>query len=317
MARNLVRASSSILYQDNVTAPYAAIVSAFPFTVSAWYYPTTLVSGEFYSILAGAAPSFSDYYMLLIHEDTPGVFRLKAQVAPSGHGFGSWPFTSNAVTLNAWNHCAFSATQATRSMFLNGVKTVDAAASATNYSGLTQTTIGGLVDVTTAANLHNINGPVAQCGWWNVALDDDEMIALSKGVTPPLIRPQSLVGYFPVTGNESPELDRSRNGRVLVASGSFAKADDPSLYYQTGAQRLSANAGAYTLAVDTGVYSLTGSVITFPHGYTLSALPGAYALSGLIAILSRPVKARHRITGSYSANQIILGSFNKRRRPIG
>ncbi len=44
----------------------------------------------------------------------------------------------------------------------------------------------------------NFDGALAEFGLWNVILTDDEFIALTKGYSPLLIRPQSLIEYLPM-----------------------------------------------------------------------------------------------------------------------
>lgn len=46
-------------------------------------------------------------------------------------------------------------------------------------------------------------GRLAECAVWNVALTDAEILSLSLGASPMLIRPASLVFYSPLTGRET------------------------------------------------------------------------------------------------------------------
>lgn len=67
------------------------------------------------------------------------------------------------------------------------------------------------------------NGRVAEVGIWDVALTDEEFASLGKGYAPPLIRPQSLKGYWPLYGNTSPEPDE-RFGNNATINGTVGAA---------------------------------------------------------------------------------------------
>ena len=51
------------------------------------------------------------------------------------------------------------------------------------------------------------NGNLAEIALWSVALDAGELIALGKYFSPSLVRPQSLIAYYPLIGRASPEPD--------------------------------------------------------------------------------------------------------------
>ncbi len=73
------------------------------------------------------------------------------------------------------------------------------------------------------------DGDIAEVGIWNAALTASEMASLGKRFSPRLIRPQSLKGYWPLTGKYSPEIDlaRGNNGTVTGATAS----EHPRVYY--------------------------------------------------------------------------------------
>jgi hypothetical protein len=52
-----------------------------------------------------------------------------------------------------------------------------------------------------------LNGQIAEAAVWNVALSAAEIASLSKGFSPLLIRPASLVAYWPLIGRHDPEID--------------------------------------------------------------------------------------------------------------
>jgi hypothetical protein len=68
------------------------------------------------------------------------------------------------------------------------------------------------------------DGDLAEAAIWSVALSDEEVAALGKGVSPRVIRPTSLVAYYPVRGDASPERDRWRTGYHLTVTGATPSA---------------------------------------------------------------------------------------------
>ena len=61
-----------------------------------------------------------------------------------------------------------------------------------------------------------MNGRLAEIAIWNAALTDDEVLSLSKGVSPLRVDPQNLVAYWPLYGNGSPEPNYVRNSTDLA-----------------------------------------------------------------------------------------------------
>jgi hypothetical protein len=76
---------------------------------------------------------------------------------------------------------------------------------------------------------------MAEIALWSADLTDDEHTALSKGVSPTLIRPQSLVAYWPLFANDATEIDRWKSGFDLTVIGA-TKAAQPRMYYPSGAE---------------------------------------------------------------------------------
>lgn len=215
MARSFVRASS-----QRLTYP-SPIVTAVPFSVAAWVNPTTGVSNYIFSV-SDAGPN--NFFDLLLHAGSPNQ-RVLAQCYDGVAG--GTAATTVAATLGAWNHAAGVFTNnSSRSAFLNGANKVTETTTVTpNVAGLT-TYIGH-----NAYDANYLNGLLAEVGVWDVALSDDEVAALAKGFCPLLIRPQSLIAYWPLFGNQSPEPDRWKNRYDLTLTGSPAKADHPRIYY--------------------------------------------------------------------------------------
>ena len=74
------------------------------------------------------------------------------------------------------------------------------------------------------------DGDIADAAFYTVALTEDELLALSAGYSPELIRPGSLVAYWPLFGNLSPETSRI-GGYDMTLENAPTKADHPRVIY--------------------------------------------------------------------------------------
>jgi hypothetical protein len=72
-------------------------------------------------------------------------------------------------------------------------------------------------------------GSLADAAVWNVALAQAELTALANGVRPYQIRPQSLIGFWPLDGYGHPALDRSRGKNNGVLTGTAFATGPPLL----------------------------------------------------------------------------------------
>lgn len=133
---------------------------------------------------------------------------------------------------------------------------------------------------------------IAEGGLWSVELTVAEWAALAKGVSPKLIRPQSLVACWPLIGRASPEPDL-RGGYNLTLTGT-SQADHPRVYSPgrrrtvfvpgAGGGEISGSAsvtlGALTLSA-TGTLAIAGAADVTLDPLTLSAT-GTVAITGAL-----------------------------------
>lgn len=211
MARLFDDASSQ--YLELASAP----VNAPPLTISAWIRPDANPAGTIVSIMNSGTASRG--------------FRLERQVTRNLrfitlNGGTTGIATSGATTAadNVWSH-ALAVTSAvdSRALFLNGTK----------FTNTTSVTPSATPDVTAIGRVGGASpgtywsGDLAEVTLWNVALNDTEAAALSRGVPSRLIRPESIVAYWPVWGLHSPEIDLTANNRVMVVAGATASNHAP------------------------------------------------------------------------------------------
>lgn len=108
-------------------------------------------------------------------------------------------------SANTWYHAAAVFTSTTsRTVYRDGANSATGTASVTVEVPDT-TNIGVRFDG--GAFGAYLNGQCAEAGVWNVALTAGEIAQLAKGLCPLMVRPDALVAYWPLYGNNSPEDD--------------------------------------------------------------------------------------------------------------
>ena len=140
--------------------------------------------------------------------------------------------STNNFAINTWFHAAAVFTSATlRAIFLNGgfKGTQSTSRTPTGIDRLLIGVEGGTSGVATPWAPGG-TGDIAEIGIWNVALTDGEVLTLSQGFSPLLVRPQNLVHYMPlVRGLVDP-----RGGKSLIMTGSLTISDHPRIIMPRG-----------------------------------------------------------------------------------
>jgi len=110
---------------------------------------------------------------------------------PSGQSLAS---SASDYSARVWQHVAgVCASTVSRQAFLDGVGGTVNTASRTP-SSVDRIRIGEW----TSTWSRPFDGEIAECAIWNVALSAGEIAAMSNGLSPILIRPESLVSYYPL-----------------------------------------------------------------------------------------------------------------------
>jgi hypothetical protein len=205
---------------DQIVNGTVGVVSNEPITMAAWFRPDDdTVVGTLLSVGDG---NQTDFWRIGYGGTTAGdpVF---AQKQGNAGLTTETVVSSGGTTVNTWNHCAATFSSDTvRAVFLNGTKTNGAGTNVPD-PGLTSTTSIG-VRYNNAVPRH-FSGRLAECAIWTVALSDDEVAALAKGLAPTCIRRQSLVFYAPLVRNIY-----DARGLTLSTSGT-AVADHTRMFY--------------------------------------------------------------------------------------
>jgi hypothetical protein len=195
MARAFTAASSMYGHYTG-----GAVLTAMPLSMHCWFRPSDLTAIRF--------------LMCLGNNGTNGYFGLYISGAVAGDpisanhqsdsGTTGTSTTATGCTVNTWHQAgAVFASTTSRKAYIDGVgpaaNTTSIAAPTPNFTSVGVLKLNAL--------LYYMSGRICDAAIWNVALADYEMAALAKGVLPLFIRPESLVSYWPMHGDDSPEQD--------------------------------------------------------------------------------------------------------------
>lgn len=127
-------------------------------------------------------------------------------------------------TANVWAHWLFTWNNGgTHKLYKNGVLVGSRATSTPNAQ--TGLTVG---DYQTLSLLNTCNTDIGELTYWTAELTADEAGYLGQGGRSTNIRTASLADYYPITGIDSPELDKV-GGFNLNLQGSTVQATNPPL----------------------------------------------------------------------------------------
>lgn len=129
------------------------------------------------------------------------------------------------VSINTWYHvCGTADGSGNIAMYINGVSQGGTAAAQTFATSTGPTTIGwrdfsGFTEY--------FPGLLADIFAYNTNLSAGEVASLAQGARPPQVRQQSLVGYWPLDGLQSPEPDLSGNSFNGTLTGTTPGSNGP------------------------------------------------------------------------------------------
>lgn len=206
----------------------AAILTAMPITMACWFRPDIVTALE--TLMSISRNNNTTQFWAIYFAGATAGDPIRAAANQSGTQVNAVSTAGANGVASVWYHAAgvFASSTDKRAFFNGGnrgnnttantpANTVNKTNIATYYSALnTRTSF--------------FNGRIAEAGIWNVALDDDEIAALGAGLCPLLMRPQSLIGYWPLIGYASPEDDwhpRSVNAtdRAMTLTGPPTQAN--------------------------------------------------------------------------------------------
>lgn len=214
---------------------------AYPFTLSCWFNPDTQTSGTERTLIGlhDITRLNVDRNSLILSISTTGALRARASDFTSSNQSD----TTDLVKEAEWNHGAGVFASATsRTAWLNGT------AATTNTTSRTPTsnnylTIGHSIQ-NTNVRLRYFTGGMAHVAIWDETLSSGEIIALSKGVNPNLIRPNALRYYLSLV--EPPRATGTTVSdyaweRYNQAKRRFVNGEDPGLSTFANVRRIPNN----------------------------------------------------------------------------
>jgi len=166
-------------------------ITAAPLTICAWAKATS-------STVNGQVATISKN-----HASEQGWFSLNFRGADVGDPVAAdtWDWTTlgratttTGYTAGTWHHaCAVFYSTSSRAVFIDG-GSKGTESSTSTPSGLNRTSLGTLH--VASGRGAAFGGDLAEVGFWNVALTDDEVAELAKGYHPPCVRLDALRGYY-------------------------------------------------------------------------------------------------------------------------
>ena len=196
MGRGFLNASNR--YLEIAAIPHGNL---FPITMHSWVYPeasiTAMVMG-FYDTVNTAAPALRMQQLSAgqnqaTHRDPAGGGSTTQGAAAS----------SNSYSLNSWfGYSNIFTNNASRTAYINGAGKVNNTTLVPNAMANNYTAIG-TGRYNTNGSLSPYTGRIAECGYWNAVLNDDEILSLGKGINPSRIRPSNLLLHYPLNNPSS------------------------------------------------------------------------------------------------------------------
>lgn len=205
----------------------AALATAVPLTLAAWGKTSmTGLTQYMVSLLNSASADTFDQFTIRLTGANVVSARCGEAAAVSE------AVSSTGFTVDTWFHAAAVFTSATdRAAFINGGSKGTNATSRTP-AGINRTAIGFQDNAAASrAFAQGGTGSLAEVGIWNAALTDAEIAALATGLSPLSIRPASLIGYWPLIGNNSPENNLVSNTSKMTLVGAPSASAHPRLLY--------------------------------------------------------------------------------------
>jgi len=267
----------------------AGTISGFPFSFAGWFYPTTAAVNS--TILSVGDKDDDDSHCTLRLDMNLGTPRVAATINDYGAGTARAAHSTTQCPAGSWYHgCAVFVSTTSRSAYLNGSgKGSDANVCVAPFNH-DCFTIGAPAG--SKPEWAPFDGALAWLAAWNVALIDDEAAQLALGICPLLIRPQSLVGYWPLGGLHGANDNDIVGGFHMTAYNTPTWAEHPGgLWYPRGVSVAVPTAGA--------------GIVTGTIAQTLPALTQAAA--GQVIVAGTAAQTLPALTQAAAGQIIVAG----------
>jgi len=174
-------------------------VQTYPFSYFAWQNSKNLTGAQ--HIIGLVNPGSSVEFCRLSCQGNAAGDPIR-NISLSGGAFSA--NSTIAYTADVWqSSCGTMEAGANKNIvYLNGGNKATATGQDPVPTTMTTVSIGRVLDLTPA---NTFDGEIAHCAVWTVILTDAEVLILSHGVNPFIVRHEALALYYPLDGNESPE----------------------------------------------------------------------------------------------------------------
>ena len=244
MARSFASASSQ--YLEGTSIPF----SSYPLTFSSCFkaVSATRVDG----LLTSAASSLEYKYMgtLTVGSVAGDPVRWQSRFS-SGTSTSVVPSTTGYSAGTWHNVVGVTADSTDHAVYLDG-GSKGTSTTEVDFPTLDRLSIGRLGKNTP---VWYADADIAECAIWEAALTDSEAAMLGAGYSPLMVRPQSLVAYWPLGGIYGEHDNDIVGGFNLTAYNTPTWADHPPIIYPSSPTVLRAAAAAAAAAA-----TLTGTV---------------------------------------------------------
>lgn len=233
------------------------------FTYTAWIFPNTFGEGSFARIInKSASPSTGKFFN--VHDNTSGTRNSLHLLIDTSGTDAEAHAADNSIVTGAWQFVAASFDSSLVPRLYRGTPSADVA----ELSYASQVTGTGSVNTDATYNLlignrdngtRTFDGRIADVRIFNIVLSLSELLAVQRGL---IVRPEKMIGWWPLFGEQSPEPDWSGNNNHGTVTGAI-RADHP-----PGVCALWPNVSR--------VLRAPGAAETFPVGYSRHPYTGTY-----------------------------------------
>ncbi len=208
-----------------------AIDDATKLSCSMWVYLDDLLAN--YIIMASAPGStvgFNFRYDLLDGADARIWFFNVRESAGAGTDENNVKGQTDSASSGVWEHVfwSFEAGSATGlQLWVDGTETTNGSPRSAALIADAGKGGGNIIFGENNSGGGDLPGRIAEVGCWDEILTDPEIVSLSKGFSPPLIRPSALIFYAPMIGKTQQDNDLTGNGAAPTYANQTASTPHP------------------------------------------------------------------------------------------
>ena len=271
-------ASSSERIRYDVDAAHNEFDSLTALTVVSWVYADAL-SGSNRNIVSKWDFGAGNKSFVLVYSNSSSKYLWEVVRNDEGHTDAMFGPDTDAV--DQWQHVSGRWSTTTRDCW------VDGAAGTANTISRTAVEPQDGIDIVIASQHDNSNffdGQIAEVCIWDAYLSDEEMVSLSKGLRPNLIRPANVI-FYPPLYDTNYDVDLARGVSGTPANTPTNGVEHPTItapmVWVVGSPVAS---GAQTITLNPGTLTLAGVAATItPGSVAVSVTPGTLTLAGVAA----------------------------------